>query len=246
MIVKRWKRVMVLGCLPIVLVGVVGEVTAAPARVSRHARASLPRYNARAFAVRRARIQALLIRRGESVVSGRPEPLPRVLTQNFGVFHIASTIASDASARATAGPAGRFSGVPAEIAAKWGLVVGDATPVTNDLGWNIWLLPGTSGTCIQWTNPAVLGGGGGDCVPNSKAVAGELSPIGSLPSGGIVVIGLAPNGNRTVRVGTADGLSQSVAVRDNVYTATATHGFSTVTLVDSGGAVVTRKVPDGS
>jgi len=86
-------------------------------------------------------------------------------------------------------------------------------------------------------------GGGGDCVPNSMALAGKMSPI--LGGRTVLVIGLAPNGNRTVKLVRANGSPETVYVFHNVYTARSRHSFRTVTLKDSTGTLRTWGVPDG-
>jgi hypothetical protein len=245
MLMKRFRRFTVLGCAVIafgVLAGAVAVV--ASAGISRHGRGASARNSAHAMAMRRARRRALMLRRGLIVLSGRPRRLPGVLGANFRVFRAASSARTRPAAR---GP-GQFPGVPKDIVSTWGLAVGDATQIANSVGLYIWLVPGSSGTCLEWTNPAVPlgGGGGGDCVSNSMAAAGELSPLASLTSGEMVVIGLAPDANAAVKLTTADGASQSAPVSDNVYAAKAPHAFNAVTLTDSSGTVVKRRVPDGS
>ena len=177
------------------------------------------------------------------MLSGRPRRLPSILAATFRVFREPPS----ARARATVNGSGQFPGVPKDVVSTWGLAVGDATAITNSVGSYIWLVPGTSGTCLEWTNPAVPrgGGGGGDCVPNSMAAAGELSPLLGLTNGEDIVIGLAPNPNTTVTLTTADGSSQSAPVYDNVYAAEAPQAFNAVTLATSSGAATTRMVPDG-
>jgi hypothetical protein len=75
-------------------------------------------------------------------------------------------------------------------------------------------------------------------------LAGEMSPIMGGPKG-VTVIGLAPDGNRTVRLVLASGSSETVRVFHNVYIAHSRHGFRTVTLKDSTAALRTWRVPDG-
>jgi len=175
------------------------------------------------------------------VVSGRPRPLPTALVRSFRVIRRTSR----ARAWSPAGPAGRFPGVPVDLVSGWGLAVGDAPAIANSIGLNLWLVPGNSGTCFAWTKPgAKFAGGGGDCVPNRLALAGAFSPImGGLD--GVTVIGLAPNGNKTVTLTLADGSSESVPVSHNVYVAKAPHGFKTVTLKDATGTLGSHRVPDG-
>jgi hypothetical protein len=183
----------------------------------------------------------LRMRRRLLVVSGRPRQLPSMLVASFRVFREAS----NARVGAIAARPGQFPGVPKDIASTWDLAVGDATQITNSAGLDLWLVPGSAGTCLVWRDlPPQFGGGGGDCVPNGMALAGELSPISGGPAG-VTVIGLAPNGNPTVRLALADGSSESVPVSQNVYLARSPHGFKTVTVKNSTGTVTTHGVPDG-
>jgi hypothetical protein len=97
---------------------------------------------------------------------------------------------------------------------------------------------------MKFKSPKTRRGGGGDCVPNSMALAGKMSPILGGPNG-VTVIGLAPNGNPTVRLVRADGSSETVPVFHNVYTAHSRRGFRTVTLKNSAGALQRWGIPDG-
>jgi hypothetical protein len=153
--------------------------------------------------------------------------------------------ASRALAWSSAGPAGRFPGIPRDLVSGWGLAVGDAAAIANRIGLNLWLVPGTRGTCFAWTelDPG-LGGGGGDCVPNSLALAGGFSPIDGRRDE-VIVVGLAPDGNKAVTLTVADGSSESVPVAQNVYLAKARNGFRTVTLRDASGSLRSHGVPDG-
>jgi hypothetical protein len=72
-----------------------------------------------------------------------------------------------------------------------------------------------------------------------------LAGMMSLVLGGSTVIGLAPDGNSTVRLALHDGSSETAPVVHNIYVAHARHGFTTVTLKDSQGALKTYRIPDG-
>lgn len=180
-------------------------------------------------------------RSNRMVVRGPRRVLPAVLVRSFGVFRAASS----GRARAAAGAADQFPGVPTDMASNWGLAVGDATAIPNSTGLDIWVVPGNTGTCFAWRNPSTPTGSGGDCVPNGMTLAGELSPYWGLPGGEIVVMGLAPDGNTAVKLTRPDGSAQSVTVSHNVYVAQAPQGFKTVTLRDSQGVLVSRGVGDG-
>lgn len=137
-----------------------------------------------------------------------------------------------------------------------GLTAGQARPIRNIDGLELWVVPGSIHVCLEERasqptqahaptarDPRVTGWG--DCVPNSMALAGEMSPIDGGPNG-VTVTGLAPNGNRTVKLVLADGSTETVPVSYNIYIARALHGFKTVTLKDSRGALRTYHIPDGA
>lgn len=124
--------------------------------------------------------------------------------------------------------------------------VGEAIPIANRIRFlkDLWWLPGSSRTCVSWTYRHVPHtSGGGDCVPNSMALAGEFSPI--FVGRGETVIGLAPNGNKTVMLTLTNGSTQSARVSHNTYVAHTRQGFKTVTLRDSTGTLRTVGDPDG-
>ncbi len=158
--------------------------------------------------------------------SSGPGPLPAALVRSFHVFR--------------------------------GLEAGQARLVANLDGLELSVVPGTTQVCLGEKAPqpgqarapmairpkarhqrsSVV-----DCVPNSMALAGEMSPITGGPSG-VTVTGLAPDGNRTVRLVLADGSSETVPVSHNIYIAHAPPGFKAVTLKDSRGALRSYRVPD--
>ncbi len=117
--------------------------------------------------------------------------------------------------------------------------------IPNSIGWKIWLVPWRTHLCFNETYPSngprgfatVVG-----CAPNGKALAGEFSYTFFNP--GEIVIGLAPNGNRTVTLRLAHGSSKVVPVSHNVYIARTSELIRTVTLKDSHGTVRTWRVPD--
>jgi hypothetical protein len=126
-----------------------------------------------------------------------------------------------------------------------GLSAYQARVIWNRAGLDISVVPQARQTCIESVDQdAGPGGGSGDCVTNRMALAGEMSPI-TGGRNGVTVIGLVPDGNRSVRLTLTDGSSETVRVRENVYVATAARGFRTVTVKDSAGAVRTYRIPDG-
>jgi hypothetical protein len=71
-----------------------------------------------------------------------------------------------------------------------------------------------------------------------------MSPIEGGRNG-VTVVGLAPNGNQTVRLLLTNGSSEAVRVIHNVYIAHARHGFKTVTVRDSAGVIRRWGTADG-
>jgi hypothetical protein len=239
---KPLRNLMTVGGVLLAVGGIVAGIAVASAGGQRHSAGGATSSSAHAQALSReeaalvARRRALVSRHA-LVVSGRPRQLPSLLARNFGVFRRA------VSGRARAA-AGQFPGVRSRVVASWGLAVGDATEIPNSVGLNLWLVPGSTGTCLVWRYGAD-DGGSGDCVPNSMAAAGDLSPLMGLTNGDTIVMGLAPDTNTTVRLVRADGSSQSVPVSNNVYVVATARAFTSVTLRDSGGAIQSRSVPDG-
>jgi hypothetical protein len=76
------------------------------------------------------------------------------------------------------------------------------------------------------------------------ALAGGMVTL-SGASSGITVIGVAPDGNRTVRLVLGDGSSERIRVANNVYVARDRGGFRTVALKDSRGLLRNYRVPGG-
>lgn len=156
-----------------------------------------------------------------------------------GGFSRLYTPGSDgAAASAPEGPRAELSHIPRAD------TIYEAKAIPNDRGLDIWLVPEARQTCVKIRNPKAGGGVRGDCVPNRMVLLGEMSPILGGPSG-VTVIGLAPNGNRTVELVRANGSPDTVHVAHNVYIARSRHGFKTVTLKDFAGAFRTWDVPDG-
>jgi hypothetical protein len=230
---KRFRATIVVG-VALALALAAGGVSLASATASRssHRLHSSQRIS-RAFVARFERQVARRLRRF-LVVSGRPRPLPTVLVRNFRVFRPASR----ATARAASDPAGQFPGVSPDLVSQWVLAVGDSVQITNNVpGLNLWLIPGSTGTCFMMTtksNPLPVGG----CGSNSRAVAGEQMMALESPAGypgGEVVIGLAPNGNTSVTLTRADGSTESVPVAQNVYVAETAQQIKSVSVRDSAG-----------
>lgn len=143
--------------------------------------------------------------------------------------------------------------LPAELVHAFsvfrGLVSEQAKVIPNSIGWEIWVVPEQKQTCFGFASPGngpfgLAGfGSGGDCVPNSMALAGAFSP--ATFGRGETVIGLAPNGNRTVKLRLSNGSMKTVPVSNNVYEVHTSRLIQTVTLKDSTGKLKTWNVPDG-
>jgi hypothetical protein len=176
-----------------------------------------------------------------------------MLSEHFGIFRVAggARMASANSGevsqlmreyglsgpRMTRGHAARASSsaLPRWIAAQSGMNMAQARFVA--VGNGVWVVPGTSQVCIS------SGGGGGCSSPTS-------GPGPSADDGGLFVtqgptvdqqdsiFGLAPDGNSTVRVGFANGSSQSVPVQDNVYAVQGPDPVS-ITLRTASGSIAT-------
>jgi hypothetical protein len=108
-----------------------------------------------------------------------------------------------------------------------------------------WVVPGSTEVCL------VVGANGPDnvpssvCGPVSRAEAGMALVTGSGP-GGQSVVGLAPDGNATVKVTNTDGTTENVPVKNNVYEII-DGKQNTVSLKEASGAMTQRPlvVPTG-
>jgi len=104
-----------------------------------------------------------------------------------------------------------------------------------------WILPGSSGACIQTyrsQGPRTPIGTGGGCTATPAVLAGELVIRSTTSAGVITLVGLAPDGNTTVTITDTDGTARQIPVTDNVYVATGGHP-STITLNDASGTTTT-------
>lgn len=133
-----------------------------------------------------------------------------------------------------------------------GLTSNQGRFITNLDGQRLYVVPQTKQTCLIEKRPAVTGrlpgaagrrtrsggGGGGGCVPNGMALEGNFT-LGLFGPKGETLIGVAPNGNPTVRLTLADRSSEVVRVSQNVYIAKTSKQFTSVTLKDANGALRT-------
>lgn len=175
------------------------------------------------------------------MTTGRPHRLGRSLMRGFAVIRRASRT----GARAATDSAGAFPGEMPDRVSQWGLAVGDATAITNSLGFDLWVVPGSTGTCFVYTmrsEPQVVGAG--NCAPNAMVLTGGLvsglySPDGSEET----LIGLVPDGNSSVMVTRTDGSTESVPVSQNVYIVQGASGLASVTFRDASGRQTTVPTP---
>lgn len=106
---------------------------------------------------------------------------------------------------------------------------------------HVWVIPGSTGVCVHDFET-----GSGVCGPTSHALSGNITlDVGgdeNGATGGGTIYGLAPNGNSVVVVHDANGSTEDVSVRHNVYVITHP-GAVTVELVDGAGQKQTVSLP---
>ncbi|MGH8301040.1 MAG: hypothetical protein ACRET5_06175 [Steroidobacteraceae bacterium] len=181
-----------------------------------------------------------MIKRGEIVLGGRTRALPNALVAHLHVFRGAHA----AKVGAYVAAPGRFPGAPSDMVSQWGLAVGDTTQIPNSAGVDLWLIPGTSGDCLEWEIPSEgPGNGGAGCSPTSRVLAGNFYAFIGLAYGGTMVIGVAPDTNTHVTAGAMSGATQTAPVSDNVYVLRSPGTINSVTVADASGTVATRPVP---
>jgi hypothetical protein len=96
------------------------------------------------------------------------------------------------------------------------------------------VIPGTQGIALRWVSPGV----GQAEVGTSVALSGSLFLEGPRISGHRTVIGLAPDGNREVRVLLRNGRNLVAPVVNNVYTIVVPASARTVILKNASGRTV--------
>jgi hypothetical protein len=137
--------------------------------------------------------------------------------------------------------------VPAVVgrsfAALRGVPANHGVAISNNIGMHLSLVPHPTQVCIQWRVPKLIRrGAGGDCVTISMALAGNFT-TGLFGPKSETLIGVAANGNRTVRLTLRGGSSKVVPVSQNVYIAKTSKQFISVTLKDAAGALHTWRTP---
>jgi len=103
-----------------------------------------------------------------------------------------------------------------------------------------WVVPGSTEVCLVIGAIGQRGVPGSTCAPVVDAEAG-LTLMTETDSGQPLVLGLAPNGNASVKVTYADHTTARIPVSNNVYEITSGKP-STVTLTIASGAPITRSV----
>jgi hypothetical protein len=135
--------------------------------------------------------------------------------------------------------AGAYTG-PAQPANPYGIDPNLARYVAPA---HTWILPGSSGLCVITIGIVGPGVGSGNCNSTLLALSGDFFvPSKQWPTKQIVVVGLAPDGNRTVDVTDTDGSTREVRVTDNVYVVRGGHP-SSIKLRDASGALTTVPIP---
>jgi len=116
-------------------------------------------------------------------------------------------------------PAGSL---PPSAAAEFGLQLAAATYVspTNDFGF--WLVPGSKGACMAWPEAQSLGGSTSGFVC-SQGLGGvddggmRVEDWAIRGSDGPALFGLVPDGNASVSLTYADGVTRHIPVVNNAY-----------------------------
>jgi hypothetical protein len=128
------------------------------------------------------------------------------LVQHFGVLRGTRVPAYPGLGRAQA--ASLIEPNPLSLNIGWERFVGDATGPAKVI-----VIPGRQGIALRALSPEI----GQAEAGTSAALAGTLLLEGPRMAGHRAIVGLAPDGNRAVRVLLRDGLVMAVPVVDNVY-----------------------------
>lgn len=158
----------------------------------------------------------------------------RSLSKSFAIFdrdlraHAASTAQTLPGVAAFS--VGRRAGLDPEAA----VLAGGAYPV--------WVVPGTTELCLVVGEMKPGAGTPADCGPTSDVEQLGLALVTETPSGQSLVVGLVPNGNRSVEATNSDRSSEDVGVSNNVYEIVGGDA-RTLTLKTAGGASTTRHLP---
>jgi len=107
----------------------------------------------------------------------------------------------------------------------------------------VWVAPEAGKICL--VQEGIVGPGISDsvCGTDQEALEGKLIKFSrDYSSGDPVIVGLAPNGNASVRATEASGGNQTVSVTDNVYEMVG-HTLQTIALTNANGQATTAPVP---
>jgi hypothetical protein len=80
-----------------------------------------------------------------------------------------------------------------------------------------WVVPGAGHVCLVVGSIETRGVPGASCASTAQAEAGELTMLTETDAGAPIVLGLAPNTNKSITVTNTDGATHSVPVTNNVY-----------------------------
>lgn len=126
--------------------------------------------------------------------------------------------------------------LPAGAAAS---VAGDSSSFVNAsraryvrVGAGAWVVPGSNAVCVLDRDYNATCGSLRSAADGSLILGNQTADSQGLPG---QIIGLAPDGNRRVIVGFADGATAAVTVRDNMYVAGGP-GIESVTLTTAFGS----------
>jgi hypothetical protein len=184
-----------------------------------------------------------------TTLSAQPEPtpapkaatLPPELSAHFAALNEAESAGVAGIGRADAETKTLLNRGTQGIGAQFGLNASLAREVRYGQSHHLWLVPGSTGVCIQDYES-----GSGVCGPISHAIIGDITTdVGGNENGvtgGGTIYGLAPNGNRVIVVHDANGSTESVPVEHNVYIITHP-GAVSVELTDGAGKVQTVTLP---
>jgi hypothetical protein len=125
----------------------------------------------------------------------------------------------------------------------FGLDVAGIQYVVDGASFQAWLVPGTSGACMIWSEPFLQGLPGrmfrSSCASVDALLSGRFGAVELGPGSTQTRFGLVPDGNNNVTAVRHDGTAETVAVVDNVIYATSTTGFSDFQIRDASGALQT-------
>ncbi|HWD66309.1 MAG TPA: hypothetical protein VG405_14180 [Solirubrobacteraceae bacterium] len=150
--------------------------------------------------------QARRLRR--AVAASAKEPIASALVRHFALLRGSPT--NDASGLSPAQVASLIEPNPLGLNIDQEQYV-----VYSPAPAKLFVIPGAQGVALSYLSPMV----GQAAGATSDALGGSMFVVGPRISGHRMVIGLAPDGNRTVRVRLPGGHDRLVPVVDNVYAA---------------------------